>query len=195
MRKKNFKGRCEKRKLSKCEDVCRTFDAIQYAYADLLNGSGDIKSFRVNVLLDGIKCPAHILTFRQLPLFTSSFKILLSHYETPPMSGITGIQAYSSLSQNGNVTFGEIPKTDTLFPKAKSPKSSKSASLFLGNRNPHFTGTPKNRIPKISSQKWFLGKSLCSGANPIILKRQTSVSSPHFSPKWIRVIFHWIFYL
>lgn len=55
MRKKNFKGRCEKRKLSKCEDVCRTFDAIQYAYADLLNGSEDIKSFRVNVLLDGME--------------------------------------------------------------------------------------------------------------------------------------------
>ena len=54
MRKKNFKGRCEKRKLPKCEDVCRTFDAIQFAYADLLNGSEDIKSFRVNVLLDGI---------------------------------------------------------------------------------------------------------------------------------------------
>lgn len=54
MRKKNFKGRCEKRKLSKCEDVCRTFDVIQYAYADLLNESSDIKSFRVNVLLDGL---------------------------------------------------------------------------------------------------------------------------------------------
>lgn len=55
MRKKNFKGRCEKRKLSKCEDVCRTYDAIQYAYADLLNNSCDIKSFRVNVLLDGME--------------------------------------------------------------------------------------------------------------------------------------------
>lgn len=54
MRKKNFKGRCVKRKLYKCEDVCRTYDAIQYAYADLLNGSEDIKSFRVNVLLDGL---------------------------------------------------------------------------------------------------------------------------------------------
>lgn len=55
MRKKNFKGRCEKRVLSKCEDVCRTYDAIQYAYADLLNSLEDIKSFRVNVLLDGIE--------------------------------------------------------------------------------------------------------------------------------------------
>ena len=55
MRKKNFKGRCEKRKLRKCEDVCRTYDAIQYAYADLLNDSSDIKSFQVNVLLDGME--------------------------------------------------------------------------------------------------------------------------------------------
>lgn len=54
MRKKNFKGRCEKRRLSKCEDVCRTYDAIQYAYADLLNGSADIRSFQANVLLDGL---------------------------------------------------------------------------------------------------------------------------------------------
>ncbi len=36
MRKKNFKGRCEKRMIGKCSDVCRTYDAIQYAYADLL---------------------------------------------------------------------------------------------------------------------------------------------------------------
>lgn len=49
MRKKNFKGRCEKRKLPKCEDACKTYDVIQYAYADLLNASDDIKSFRVNV--------------------------------------------------------------------------------------------------------------------------------------------------
>lgn len=54
MRKKNYKGRCEKRKLSKCEDVCRTFDAVQYAFADLLESSEDIKSFRVNILLDGL---------------------------------------------------------------------------------------------------------------------------------------------
>ncbi len=55
MRKKNFKGRCEKRKLPKCEDVCRTFDALQYAFADVLSASKDIKSFRVNVLLDGLE--------------------------------------------------------------------------------------------------------------------------------------------
>lgn len=54
MRKKNYKGRVEKRNLNKCEDVCRTFDKIQYLYADLLSESADVKSFQVNVLLEGL---------------------------------------------------------------------------------------------------------------------------------------------
>ena len=37
MRKKNFKGRCEKRVIAKCSEVCRTYDAIQYAYADAVS--------------------------------------------------------------------------------------------------------------------------------------------------------------
>lgn len=53
MRKKNYKGRCEKRTISKCEDVCRTFDPIQYAYADVLQASDEIKEIRCNVPLDG----------------------------------------------------------------------------------------------------------------------------------------------
>lgn len=54
MRKKNFKGRCEKRVIGKCEGVCRTYDAIQYAYADLLQVSDEIKDIRCNVPLDGL---------------------------------------------------------------------------------------------------------------------------------------------
>lgn len=54
MRKKNFKGRCEKRTISKCEEVCRTFDSIQYAYADVLQASEDIKEIRCNVPMDGL---------------------------------------------------------------------------------------------------------------------------------------------
>lgn len=54
MRKKNYKGRCEKRILSKCEDVCKTYDEIQYAYADILQKNDSIKSFRCNVVLDGL---------------------------------------------------------------------------------------------------------------------------------------------
>ena len=54
MRKKNFKGRCEKRTISKCDEVCRTFDPIQYAYADVLQASEDIKEIRCNVPMDGL---------------------------------------------------------------------------------------------------------------------------------------------
>lgn len=54
MRKKNFKGRCEKRMIEKCTGVCRTYDAIQYAYADLLQASDEVKEIRCNVLLDGV---------------------------------------------------------------------------------------------------------------------------------------------
>ena len=54
MRKKNFKGRCEKRTISKCAEVCRTFDPIQYAYADVLQEREDIKEISCNVPLDGL---------------------------------------------------------------------------------------------------------------------------------------------
>ena len=54
MRKKNFKGRCEKRAIAKCEGVCRTYDAIQSTYADMLQASDEVKSIRCNVLLDGL---------------------------------------------------------------------------------------------------------------------------------------------
>lgn len=35
MRKKNYKGvKCTKRYVEKCEDICKIYDAIQYAYAE-----------------------------------------------------------------------------------------------------------------------------------------------------------------
>ena len=52
MRKKNYKGRCEKRNISKCQEVCRTYDAIQYAYADILQANKNITEIRCNVPLD-----------------------------------------------------------------------------------------------------------------------------------------------
>ena len=54
MRNKNFKGRCEKRLISKCEGVCRTYDAIQSAYADILQVDDSISEIKCNVLLDGL---------------------------------------------------------------------------------------------------------------------------------------------
>lgn len=49
MRKKNYKGRCEKRSLSKCKGVCKTYDLIQSVYADILQADTDIIEIRCNV--------------------------------------------------------------------------------------------------------------------------------------------------
>lgn len=54
MRKKDFKGRCEKRVIAKCSEVCRTYDPIQYAYADVLQKDDAVREIRCNVLLDGL---------------------------------------------------------------------------------------------------------------------------------------------
>ncbi len=53
MRKKNYKGRCEKRMVKKSGEVCRTYDAIQSAYLELLDDSPKIKEIRCNVALEG----------------------------------------------------------------------------------------------------------------------------------------------
>ena len=53
MRKKNFKGRCEKRSLDKFTTICKTYDPIQTAYANILVKNKDISEARCNVILDG----------------------------------------------------------------------------------------------------------------------------------------------
>ena len=63
MRKKNYKGRCEKRTLSKCKEICRTYDDIQYAYADLLQQNDSITEIRCNVLLDGLELGEYTTDF------------------------------------------------------------------------------------------------------------------------------------
>ena len=56
MRAKNFKGaKCIKMKLSKCEEVIRTYDNLQAAYANLLDQNPTIKSIQCNVPLEGIE--------------------------------------------------------------------------------------------------------------------------------------------
>lgn len=54
MRRKDRKTRCEKRMIAKCDDVCRTYDDIQYQAADYLSESEDVKEIRCNVWLDGL---------------------------------------------------------------------------------------------------------------------------------------------
>lgn len=63
MRKKNYKGRCEKRVLEKCSDVCRTYDPIQYAFADALQSRPDIAEFYCNVPLEGLENGEYMTDF------------------------------------------------------------------------------------------------------------------------------------
>lgn len=63
MRKKNCKGRCEKRTLPKFEGVCKTYDTIQYAYADVLSANPEIVEIRCNVGLDGEECSEYMTDF------------------------------------------------------------------------------------------------------------------------------------
>jgi len=63
MRKKNFKGRCVKRSLSKCVGVCRTYDEIQYAYADVLESMEGVKEFRCNVVMEGLELGEYMTDF------------------------------------------------------------------------------------------------------------------------------------
>ena len=54
MQKQNYKGKCEKRTLSKCEGTCRTYSDIATQYALKLETAADIESFRCNVPLEGL---------------------------------------------------------------------------------------------------------------------------------------------
>ena len=56
MRKKNYKGRCEKQSLDKFTTICKTYDPIQSAYANILVKNKDVAEVRCNVPLDGDEC-------------------------------------------------------------------------------------------------------------------------------------------
>ena len=46
MRRKNFKGRCEKIHISKSKEVCRLYDPIQRAYLSILEQDAFILEIR-----------------------------------------------------------------------------------------------------------------------------------------------------
>ena len=41
----NFHGKITKRRLEKCEDICRTWCDLQYRYAEILNNRNTYKEF------------------------------------------------------------------------------------------------------------------------------------------------------
>lgn len=51
MRKQKYKGRCEKRILSKSDEVCRFYSDLQSKYADKLDSDNGIKQIHCNVYL------------------------------------------------------------------------------------------------------------------------------------------------
>lgn len=53
IKKKNYKGRCEKRIVVKCDGICKTYDKIQDRMVDLLSEDNSVKKIRCNVLMDG----------------------------------------------------------------------------------------------------------------------------------------------
>ena len=63
MRKKNYKGRCEKQYLEKFTTVCKTYEPLQTAYANILVKNQDITEIRCNVILDGEKCCDYMTDF------------------------------------------------------------------------------------------------------------------------------------
>ena len=63
MRKKNYKGRCEKQTLEKFTTVCKTYDPIQSAYANILVKNKDVAEVRCNVPLDGDECGEYMTDF------------------------------------------------------------------------------------------------------------------------------------
>ena len=48
MRNQNSRVRCAKRRMSKCKNVVRTYNDIQYALADMLDKDENIKEFVCN---------------------------------------------------------------------------------------------------------------------------------------------------
>ncbi len=54
MKKYNYKGRCQKRTVSKCREVCKTYSMIQAALVDVLEKEEGIVSFECNVRLKGV---------------------------------------------------------------------------------------------------------------------------------------------
>ncbi|MFA9466236.1 MAG: hypothetical protein ACERKN_18370 [Velocimicrobium sp.] len=54
IRNKIQKGRCEKKKIHKCQEVCKTYDKVQAACLDYLSGREDIVEIKCNLFLEGL---------------------------------------------------------------------------------------------------------------------------------------------
>lgn len=63
MRKKNYKGRCERRTIEKAEGVCRFYSKIQLVYADKLVENEQVVEIYCNVLLEELSIGEYTTDF------------------------------------------------------------------------------------------------------------------------------------
>ena len=63
MRKKTYKGRCVKRSAGKCQEVCRTYDAIQLSALDALEKDDSVREFICNVPLEAPELEEYMTDF------------------------------------------------------------------------------------------------------------------------------------
>ena len=63
MRKKNYKGRCVKKAVSKSQEVCRTYDNLQISALDALQADESIIEICCNVHLDSDEIKDYMTDF------------------------------------------------------------------------------------------------------------------------------------
>ena len=94
MKKTNYKGRCEKRKVSKCEGICRTYNKIQSAFVDELENDDNILSFECNVLLKGVANDLYSSDFvaKRVDTVMSQSSKSITNCSMKPWNGTTKIR-------------------------------------------------------------------------------------------------------
>lgn len=65
MRKENYKGRCEKRSVPKCEGICKTYDTLQSRMVDILAEDETVKEIRCNVPMGDTGYTSDIVCIRE----------------------------------------------------------------------------------------------------------------------------------
>lgn len=119
MRKKNYKGRCEKRVLGKCDGVCKTYDPIQRTFADILQSDINIIKFQCNVPLDGL----------EIGEYTSDFVCSLEN-------GDSLVGMLTQLINNSGISICMVGTPEsTLFFEQAMPLARRSLGVQYGNMN------------------------------------------------------------
>lgn len=88
MRKKNYKGRCEKLSVSKSKEVCRLYSELQKKYLAVLQENPEIEEIRCNVLLDGLELGEYTSDFVCIKTGRNMMvrECIETRYLTKPMS-------------------------------------------------------------------------------------------------------------